>query len=136
LAHVWRHTIRNRRRHARLEFGVAFDAARESLLELEAQFFEDLPQLRRDLIVADQDGADDARLDHAPFGQVSIAGQEHPALGRCLADQLGIVDPRVVRGVVSQRPQPACEAPDVAVGEEPRLHLVHLRIRPWRGWTT
>ena len=54
----------------------------------------------------------------------------HTALGRGLANQLGVADAGVVRGVVAQGTQPAREAPDVAVGQESRLHHRHLRIVP------
>jgi quercetin dioxygenase-like cupin family protein len=127
-ANVRRHALGDGRRHARLQLRVALDAARKGLFELEAELRKDLAKLLGHLVVADEHGAHYACLDHASFGEVPIARQHHPALGRSFTDELGVADARVIGGVVAQSAQPACKAPDVAVSEESRLHNCNLRI--------
>ena len=120
--------LRNRGRIARLQLGVALDAAGQRLFELESEFGEDLTELTRHVIVADEDCSHDSGLDHPTLCQITIARQQHAALGRSLANEPGVADSRVIGGVVSEGPQPAGEPPDVAVGKEPKLHPCNLRI--------
>ena len=111
-----------------MQLRVALDAARERLLQLESELREDLAKLLGHFIIANEDGSDDSALDHPSLGQIPVAGEQNPALGCRFANQLGVLYARVVGGVVPERTQPAGEAPDVAVGEESRLHQRHLRI--------
>ncbi len=113
-----------------MQLRVALDAARQRFLQLESELGKDLAKLLGDLVVANENGADDSALDDAPLRQIAVAGEQDPAFGSRFAYQLRISDARVVGGVVAQCAQPAGEAPDVAVGEESRLHHRHLRIVP------
>src|SRR5258708_2411646 len=87
-----------------------------------------LPRLLGHIVVTNEDCLHRPALDDAPLGQVAIAGEQHPALGRCLAHELRVADPRVIGRVVTERAQPAREPPDVAVGQEPGLHWCNHRI--------
>ena len=111
-----------------MQLGVALDTSGEGLLELESELREDLAKLLCHFIVSDEDGAHDASLDDAALGQVPVSSEQHTALRRGFADQLCVSDACVIGSVVSERTQPAREPPDVAVGQEPGLHLCNLRI--------
>ncbi len=127
-AHVGWHPFGDHSRHPRLQLGVALYAPGEGFIELERELGENLAQLVGDVVVADQDRAHHTGLDRASLGQVAIAREQHPALGGRFADELSVADASVVRRVVSKRAQPARQPPDVAVGEESRLHRSNLRI--------
>ena len=118
----------HRLRAARLELGVALDAPRERFCQLQAELSKDLAQLLGHVIVADEDCAHDAGLDHASLGEVTVAREHDPALGGRLANELSVADPRVVRRVVSQCAQPSRQPPHIAVGKKPGLHPCNLRI--------
>ena len=127
-AYEGRHSLGDGGGHSRLQLGVALDAAGERFLELEAQLGEHLAQLFRHLVVANEDRADRASLDHPPFRQIPVPGEEYATLGSGFTHQRGIADTRVIGSVVPQGAQPAGKAPDIAVGEEPRFHQCNLRI--------
>jgi uncharacterized cupin superfamily protein len=112
----------------RFELRVAFDAARQRLLEVEGKLVENLAQLDGHVIVADEDRLHHPGLDDAALRQVPVASQQHAVLGGRFSNQLGVSYLRVIRGVVAERAQPAGKPADVAVSQESGLHRSNLRI--------